>query len=519
MLYLHRPGVQVRECYHVLLVVLALLLTACGPPELAAVRPLRTPTPSVSSTIIPTSSAIISEATTVVSLRGHFPVPTLPPTAGVQAITMTVPPLLPPSPPVHTTMAAHPSAPPPISRQAMAAVFPLSAESALLYTSPERVLMLSRINGKDPVWLTAAPGLCGRSTTALSQRGLWSADGRYLAISCQEDGTSRLSTELPTVGILDTTSGQFQRLNLNTNPALRVETDPLSWSPTAPTLLVTTNESKLAGTTVPSHRWLTVDARTGTMHRLASLDEQPWGAVAWSPTGHAIAVITGPEDGHTAVSIIDLTRPSVHRLTSLEHVTHFSGFNGTPTWSPDGTTLFVDRELNPSPDMYSFELLQVELMTERVQVVATASRPLAVHYSPDGQWYVVGDPLPVTLRSSWTLYHADGHPVRTFSADLARSISCITWTDDSRHLIMAADRTQFGVEVIRADLEGEEHVLAVYPNATATDLAVSPDETWIAIGLSGFHVEILDSQGHKHESFDGQINSWRPTQAAVHSPR
>jgi Tol biopolymer transport system component len=403
--------------------------------------------------------------------------------------------------------------------------------NALLFTRPDRFLMLTDADGRQ-LWLTADEHFCGRSNTALSQSGAWSADGRYVAISCQDDGfDSKLLVELPTVNILDLETGKTRRVDVGSIEArgIRVDAGASSWSPIAPRLLLQTDRTTVMGTEEhPVYTrwvgWSIVDAPTGALEELIAFDPEggSYSDAAWSPDGSRVAAIGRRAGEQRADVYLANTDGSGARQLKLNDVASFYGFSGAIAWSPDGRFLLLNRQLSPSPDVYTYQALGVEAKSGSATVLADNLTDVPdARWSPDGRWfllkkYATADHTIV----AWSLYSADGILVRTFSSDPTRSVENVAWMPDGR-LAFAVNRVNFGAEVVLADVDGQEQVIARYPWAFAHQIAAAPDGSLFAVELdvpaqaqteAGARqaIAILDLQGKTRAEVEGRIWGWRP---------
>jgi dipeptidyl aminopeptidase/acylaminoacyl peptidase len=399
--------------------------------------------------------------------------------------------------------------------------------NALLYTRPDRFLMLTNAD-KRQLWLTADERFCGRSNSALSQSGAWSADGRYVAIHCQDDSLDpKLFVELFAVNVLDITTGQLRRVDIGTDVARGIRVDALAakWAPAGPRLLLAFDRVSQSGDDVQQvYGWSIFEVDSGALRELITFDPESGlnTEAAWSPDGTQVAV-SGQRAGepHPAIYLVGADG-SAARALKLDDVASFAGFSGAIVWAADGRSLFVNRQLLSATDTYTYQLLQVDVQNGSPKVlIDDLVDPLNVRWSPDGRWYayktyVTADRTIV----AWSLHQADGTLVRTFSSDPTRSVENVAWTPDGR-LVFAVNRVNFGAEVVLADVDGQEQVIAGYPWAFAHQIAAAPDGSLVAVELdvpeqaqteadARQAIAILDLQGKMRAEVEGGIWGWRP---------
>ena len=125
-------------------------------------------------------------------------------------------------------------------------------------------------------------------------------------------------------------------------------------------------------------------------------------------------------------------------------------------------------------------------------------------WSPDGRWYLVKQ------QPQWLLYRADGTLVRRFDAGTNRELSVAAWLPDSQRIVMGRNEViSSTTEVIMADVDGRQTVLATYPHARISTLAVAPDSALLAVSL-GSRIVILDAQGQVQADLEGWLSGWWP---------
>jgi Tol biopolymer transport system component len=378
--------------------------------------------------------------------------------------------------------------------------------NALLYTRPDRFLMLADAQGRQ-LWLTSDQNFCGRSNTALSQGGAWSADGRYLLIACQDDGPDpNAPIELLTANLLDMATGEMRRISAGVNgPGVFWNANSGPWSPKGTTLLMF--EEGNAG-----RRWSIFEPLTGRSTVLLTTEPETGStdSAAWSPDGSQIAILgRRARDAHQGVYVIAANGSDVQHI-DLDDVDAFYSLAGTILWSADGRTLYLNRQLNPSQQTYVQQSLRVDLDTGTATVLPDSLTGVQIaRWSPDGKWfllqkYATADHTIV----AWSLYHADGTLKRTFSSDPSRSVEDLAWLPDGR-LAFAVNRVNFGVELVIAQLDGQEQVIATRPGTFAHRIAAAPDGSLLAVQLDN-HIVVFDTQGASPAEFDGTLQGWRP---------
>jgi dipeptidyl aminopeptidase/acylaminoacyl peptidase len=443
-------------------------------------------------------------------------------TATPQPTNVPVPTAVPTNAPVPTAATSPVSPaetpPPPTPDAPLGEALRRFDSNALLYTLPDRFLMLAHPDGRH-LWLTADERYCGRSNTALSQSGAWSVDGRYVAITCQDDEfASKLLVELATVNILDLETGKIHRVEVGSSEehGVRVDAGAGPWSPAAPRLLVymyRVNVNEADSQYSYRNGWALYDASTGTVRELITFDPEggSYGDAAWSPDGSQVAVIgQRAGDQRADAYLINADGSGVSRL-KLNGVTSFYGFAGPIVWSTDGQSLLLTRELRPSADAFVFQMLRVDVKSGNTIVLADKLSDLpAARWSPNGRWFLLKKYATADRTIvAWSLYKADGTLVRTFSSEPVRSVEDLAWLADGR-LAFAVNRVNFGVELVIADVSGKEQVAATRPGAFAHKIAVAPDDSLFAIQLDD-RIVVFDAQGALRSELDGTLQGWRPT--------
>ncbi|NOK63982.1 MAG: hypothetical protein GFH27_549325n130 [Chloroflexi bacterium AL-W] len=363
-------------------------------------------------------------------------------------------------------------------------------DDALVYARRDRFLMMADASGKQQTWLTEQ--ICNMENFSAEQSGIWSVDGRYLAITCNHDpGSDMILTSL-----LDTQTGQIQPLNFE------VELSAHSWSPTASQILI----HSLYATD-----WYVVDASTGQHTRLITLSDSNTSAT-WSPDGTRVAVTGSVEDEQDSVYIMNIDGTN-RREFIVDQIPDYYSLNAI-SWSPDGAFLLLNRQLNPAPDTYTHQAIRLDVETGDVQILADPLHDIPeFQWSPDGSWFIIGQSGRAEAPlGQWSLYDADGTFIRNLSTDSERDDIAIRWLPNSQQFVIMTVRLTFGVEIILSDLQGNEQVHARYPDKGPSfpALAIAPSGSYIAVGLSDLDIGIVDIQGNEQAMIQGRIKEWRP---------
>ena len=485
--------------YSSLLCLLCLALCAgCGAPE--AAQPLATTTPTAAAPM-PTQRSAAPTITWTSSPATLTPIPPSTETVGpTETAEPTRTPIPTPAEPLRTALRR-------------------LGDAAFLFVAGYNQLVLTNSQGDQAIWIANDPNICDPDNSSFEQRGSWSPNGRYLAIFCGDP----IYRELARTVIFDTRTGRARSIDATEAPQQFVETYPLAWSPDSTKLLVSTTGLTTDGAVAPKgSRVLVADAATGSLQALIGLgDFDNWygynSAAAWSPDGKRIAVI-GPgepgNDARPALFVVNADGSGTRRLRQVEAVDQFYGLDRAIFWSSDSSWLLVARTLHLSNNTYPKELLKVDARTSAVEVLSSNDhrKNLSAKWSPDGSLFLLQEAPPgATNPFQWSLYRADGTLVRHISSDARHDID-IAWLPDSRSYVLAAVRPEYGLVVIRADIDGAEREIAAYPNAGPGNpaLAVSPDGTAIAVAAPGDYIHILGADGHTLAELRGRIGSWRP---------
>jgi Tol biopolymer transport system component len=355
---------------------------------------------------------------------------------------------------------------------------------ALLYVDSKGFLTLT--DGQRKLWLTSDDTVCDHDVSYFREGGEWSPDGRSIAISCSYE-------KMAVVALLDTRTGALRRVDTGASDTSPVVAWAGAWSPDGRTFLILTRSEDRSRLSV-------VDALTGRVETQNLFEDQSLTLyTAWSPDGTRIAIYTGNglhgSRGSSKLYLVNADGSNLHLLT--EDVGSFDQC-GLLEWSHDGRFIFVKID----DGSYCIRIAAGTGFQE--SVAYDPQIPTTVRWSPDGRWYLVKQ------QPQWLLYRADGTLVRRFEAGTNREFSVAAWLPDSRRIVMGINEViSSTAEVILADVEGRQTVLATYPHARVGTLAVAPDTDLLAVPL-GSQIVILDSQGQVRADVEGQLSGWWP---------
>jgi dipeptidyl aminopeptidase/acylaminoacyl peptidase len=500
-------------------------LNACGAPERLTVAPTILARPTVSATAKRAPTAAPRPAAPATA-------PPLPIFTETPDPTLTPETPYPPAPPVtpeptSATPRETPTAPPtrvvtPVALPPAPAL-PLDQalaqfSSALLYTNRNGFLILT--DGQRELWLTADETICDRAPSYQDQRGEWSPDGHYIAITCQHMGRS-------IVAILDTRTGELKPLEGGASDIDQNLAWPKAWSPDGSNLLIITQSS--GGSEISL-----ADAATGRVKRRSLIEMgRLWSAATWSPDGSRVAILLVRDRGGEAppgtdpgLYLINADGSNRRYLTSI--FIDGSVFRSID-WSRDGRFIVVDESIE---DGLWANLISLDTgMGAAENITDTLQVPTVFRWAPDRRQYLVKEWLldsaagalpqataeaaPAERKPHWSLYRANGTLVRRYSSDLDRSVVDVAWMPDSQQIMMLAERAEVEAEVIAASINGRETAIAHFPNttighATTGKLAIAPGGALLAINVDVGRIIILDPQGQVRSEFDGQLIGWRP---------
>lgn len=364
----YREGISLASILGLLLAALA----ACGAP--GAGEP-GTPTPDYPA---PAASAA----------PPSYPAParpaaaTLPPYPDVSAPAMATPAI--------PTFGSTPTfVPPPTPEMPIAQALMRIGPQALLYNRPEGYLMLADITHGQQLWVTALDDpTCRAPDGNVLQSGIWSADGRFLSVTCQAGDYPGG----PLVAYLfDRAAGPVHQLLPASGSDAQVVLQPQAWAPTDDRLLV----KEYSPRTTTAH-WSIIDAPTGARAPLidvALTHGDPSHAALWSPDGQKLALLTD-----TGFAIVRADGTGSQTIDDSMAFTIFGML-----WSPDGRYLYfgysgVDPHIQPTG-------ARLEIASGTVERLSTTP---AIAFSPDGTRYLATHFVEPSSILDWNIWSIDG---------------------------------------------------------------------------------------------------------------
>lgn len=386
---------------------------------------------------------------------------------------------------------------------------------SLLFTRLPSLLMLGDPDSGASLWLNRA--FCPpRSTRDIS--GQWSADGQFVAFICQDNRYKA------TLYLLDMQTADGRQI-------AQGGAVNFAWSPEGHRLLVAEQTT--------TQRAILLDAASGATTALpvAPLWENHgypapivgpaaspgrWfiddnhAAMAWSPDGARIAVIA--EQSYV------LDADAAHaRDGKLALLTTIAGSSiRRPWWSHDGRFVYtvVPHQNHNDPhhpsSMYGAKTIRIEISSGTVEDVARDDSTTV--WSPDGRMYVT-NASKEALSIGWSLYQADGTLIRMLTSDPPAYFP--VWTPDSRQILM----TTLGVginRIIAFDLAGHERVIVASSDTLsyfqAIGSPISQDSALLAVTVKLSNVlssersriAVYDLEGGQRAMFEGGgVMGWR----------
>lgn len=363
---------------------------------------------------------------------------------------------------------------------------------SLIFQIRPGFLMLGDPDSGATLWLS---GEACPSRTTRDVFGQWSADGEYIAFTCQDNRRQ----------------GAIHLLTLSTGATLQVaqgDAVDFAWSPRGHQLLIAEHNH--------TSRGLLLDAQTGATTPLPVAPfweglsgpasgvtdwingwyiDQPRAAMAWSPDGARIAI------ANSSIVVLDDT---LAELATFGNSTMLP-----PFWSADGCFVYavVPHQNHSDPlapsSMWGSIVLRLEVSTG-ASAEADPHEPI---WSPDRAWYVA----QTEDDGPWSLYSADGTAVFELPPSVYYPPD---WSPDSREVLVRTMESR-GTSLALVDLAGGVRtLLSTDDNIGYWRQYGSPfsaDGELIALAnMTTGHVVVYDLDGQLRAAFGGSGGvGWR----------
>ena len=353
--------------------------------------------------------------------------------------------------------------------------------------SPDGALLASvDTAGTAFIW-DAESGAQLRALSLAFSNPAWSPDGKTLAA-----GSYDISTNTPTIGFWDVETGE----TMPALPGVGNRMDKVAWS---------TNESILVS--VSSDNDIAIwDTKTGKLQHMITGYYNRITGVSWSPDGHALAssawdgtIVLWDIKASTPLQIIDGPRfvediawsPNGDLLAaglSDGHIALWSVRTGEQVralegdhdpirvaWSPDGAVVATS-----SWDNLDIPLWDAKTGKKKATLTGQDSTSLSLIWSPDGQWLASGSHGKVIV---WDVQ--SGERLHTLEPGRVWNLA---WLSNGKTLVLMLDE-----QIIQWDLEsGEQKQVGSWPEVNVWSMALSPDNTILALGADTGVIKLLD---------------------------
>jgi hypothetical protein len=328
-----------------------------------------------------------------------------------------------------------------------AATYPEPLSAPLGYQG-SGTIEFSRPNatGDSDLWLIEPAGTNERLFLAGGCCGLFSPDGRQLAVAVPGGGLHAVGSPLLGINIYTLPgSSVTSKIPAQCNGGCSIATEnsaPDAWS--------------ADGTKIAAELWRPGADRTAGMAIAVDPQSWTWGGgalaplastpdlpIAFSPDGKALLFlgverVIGPSS-IGPLFLLDIASGSVRQLTQTGVTLSTNALSQAPaSWSPDGSQIaFAATDTSTGTSRTNIYVMASAIGAKPKILVADTYGAMSAHFSPDGSW-IAFDRGPVGGGfHDLFVVHPDGSGLRALTAGFNPGVCCGSWSPDGRALLVA----------------------------------------------------------------------------------